>query len=1057
MYYRVSQTNEASGNNGNVLCFILRDITTPRCSSRRLGGEPECAAAPPPPPAPRTSVPYPPVFSQPMYFRPQPSISAASHLPPPIPPHHPLRNYYYTPIDDTDVSPPEEDVFVAVNLPVNDSMSGNEGSSPNAPSASSAYNVNGGGGGSSGGGQSSSASPTHLQRISYQPRRPPPALPPLNQSDDDVITGEEGKLHKDGQLHAKPGDGEGTSDYPYVQFVHERPSSQLEKPLPPPPGGVITFQPPPNHDYYYPVIEGKKPEGQRERRDSIESIKKANQLQEQQLTVASTLSSMGGLGITSISRKEGQASGSLGKGRFGSLSKQEAGKGRGLMGVGKHRDALSSLASVGMKQQCRHCRDSFYAENNPKGSCEYAPDFFRSAIDALTCIGCARCMLYHCMSDKEGEYVRHPCNCSGGCCTGRSKRFPCCCCEGGDRGGTVAGGGGTGDAVTGSEMVGLGANRSGNNVLDNAGSGCGRRWIGLTLLSLLVPCLCCYLPLKGCHSAFVSCGVCGARHEALANGGHQVGSSEDKFGAKHIESKLASSSSGRSSAPPSPPLTTTTSCSSPTQSNHQHYLVNVLVNQQPCTPPDITSALSAAGPSMAETMESIRDRSARKRAARHNVYSDPPRRASESPQSSSPENGSCCSPVNMVAQQPRGTCSPTSCPSSLCNSPHCGSALHVRRPREDKETGPSLIPLSQSKGSTPAADLTFMVSKKKFQSGLAPLPLSPSCNTSFIKPYQSSGLSSESRSQSTGTVPAVHGSLKKSSSHTCARRQSLSSNRNVAADDSYAVASSSSNGYSSNAGNIHSSIGDAQTSSLVRKTSNSKILSLHGLPLGCSCQNSLGYVLHTSQSGISGAKTSPVSNKLAVIEYHKNKSSPSQDQTARGLAKHHRSAPNLVNALAPMMVHSVCSTFPSVDTSVLSEATASACAKSQSSSSSIYYNVSPCRRTKVSNTVAPSVDTGDIAFSDDLCSSECADVSKAADESAYTLVASDNDSNETDSASGDSSSATDDGGESCSSDHLSGGDGGDTVSLLSTPNPVEQHRSSSSKGASSMSRDVCGR
>lgn len=38
------------------------------------------------------------------------------------------------------------------------------------------------------------------------------------------------------------------------------------------------------------------------------------------------------------------------------------------------------------------------------------------------------------------------------------------------------------------------------------------RWIGLSLLSLIVPCLCCYPPLRACHWMGVSCGVCGGRH-----------------------------------------------------------------------------------------------------------------------------------------------------------------------------------------------------------------------------------------------------------------------------------------------------------------------------------------------------------------------------------------------------------------------------------------------------------------------------------------------------------------------------------------------------------------
>lgn len=117
-----------------------------------------------------------------------------------------------------------------------------------------------------------------------------------------------------------------------------------------------------------------------------------------------------------------------------------------------------------IKARCKHCQDMFTYDTNSRGSCEFAPDCVRSAIDTLTCITCAQCMLYHCMSDAEGDFAHHPCECGGP--------------------------GGTAD------------------------ESCGRRWLGLTLLSLLVPCLWCYLPLRACHRCGVACGLCGGRHEA---------------------------------------------------------------------------------------------------------------------------------------------------------------------------------------------------------------------------------------------------------------------------------------------------------------------------------------------------------------------------------------------------------------------------------------------------------------------------------------------------------------------------------------------------------------
>ena len=94
------------------------------------------------------------------------------------------------------------------------------------------------------------------------------------------------------------------------------------------------------------------------------------------------------------------------------------------------------------------------------GACAYAPtDCARTVIEAATCLQCAKCLLYHCMSDTEGNYV-HPCECS------------------------------------------------------NSDGHWARRWIGLSLLSILVPCLCCYVPLMACYKCGRICNLCGGRHEA---------------------------------------------------------------------------------------------------------------------------------------------------------------------------------------------------------------------------------------------------------------------------------------------------------------------------------------------------------------------------------------------------------------------------------------------------------------------------------------------------------------------------------------------------------------
>lgn len=112
--------------------------------------------------------------------------------------------------------------------------------------------------------------------------------------------------------------------------------------------------------------------------------------------------------------------------------------------------------------RCRHCEKFYQEVSNRKGSCSSAPDCVKSGIETISGMKCARGMLYHCMSDSEGDIINQPCSCNVG----------------------------SGDEVS-----------------------CTKRWIGLALLSLCVPCLCLYPPLKACHMIGIACGVCGAKHK----------------------------------------------------------------------------------------------------------------------------------------------------------------------------------------------------------------------------------------------------------------------------------------------------------------------------------------------------------------------------------------------------------------------------------------------------------------------------------------------------------------------------------------------------------------
>ncbi|KAM6916802.1 sprouty-related, EVH1 domain-containing protein 2-like [Xenentodon cancila] len=117
------------------------------------------------------------------------------------------------------------------------------------------------------------------------------------------------------------------------------------------------------------------------------------------------------------------------------------------------------------RAQCEHCGEAFYISENRRGRCQDAPDPVRACIRRVSCMWLADTMLYHCMSDPEGDYS-DPCSCDGG---------------------------------------------------EGSGGGClGTRWLALFALSLVAPCLCLYPPLHACHRAGLACGCCGGRHKALS-------------------------------------------------------------------------------------------------------------------------------------------------------------------------------------------------------------------------------------------------------------------------------------------------------------------------------------------------------------------------------------------------------------------------------------------------------------------------------------------------------------------------------------------------------------
>ncbi|XP_012372814.1 sprouty-related, EVH1 domain-containing protein 3-like [Octodon degus] len=113
--------------------------------------------------------------------------------------------------------------------------------------------------------------------------------------------------------------------------------------------------------------------------------------------------------------------------------------------------------------RCVHCRALFRRADGRGGRCAEAPDPGRLLVRRLSCLWCAESLLYHCLSDAEGDFSD-----------------PCACEPGHPRPAA--------------------------------------RWAALAAISLAVPCLCCYAPLRACHWVAARCGCagCGGRHEEAA-------------------------------------------------------------------------------------------------------------------------------------------------------------------------------------------------------------------------------------------------------------------------------------------------------------------------------------------------------------------------------------------------------------------------------------------------------------------------------------------------------------------------------------------------------------
>jgi len=115
---------------------------------------------------------------------------------------------------------------------------------------------------------------------------------------------------------------------------------------------------------------------------------------------------------------------------------------------------------LGRQERCVHCHELFSETENRLGSCRYSPDLVKQGIDCVSCLACAKCLLYHCHYEDENFTDDDICTC------------------------------------------------------DNTDGQMGKRWLGLSLLAVLVPCLCLYPLLTACHTCGRACRMCGGRHVA---------------------------------------------------------------------------------------------------------------------------------------------------------------------------------------------------------------------------------------------------------------------------------------------------------------------------------------------------------------------------------------------------------------------------------------------------------------------------------------------------------------------------------------------------------------
>jgi len=124
---------------------------------------------------------------------------------------------------------------------------------------------------------------------------------------------------------------------------------------------------------------------------------------------------------------------------------------------------VSSVAGVRRTRplvQCMYCCEPFDPElGNGRRKCQDAPDRVMDWINVASCVCVADTVAYHCFADSEGDYE------------------PTCVCS-------------------------------------RLSLHCVLKWTAAVLMSIFLPCLCCFWPLVGCRKCAMHCGYCVPRHRA---------------------------------------------------------------------------------------------------------------------------------------------------------------------------------------------------------------------------------------------------------------------------------------------------------------------------------------------------------------------------------------------------------------------------------------------------------------------------------------------------------------------------------------------------------------